>query len=558
MRRTLLAVLLAAGCGEAPCPEGEGRTAEGVCLPLATDEHAGGGDPTGVSTVAPLAAPRLARRMSLDIRGVLPTASELAEVEADPSAVERLRSGWLSDPRLEARLVHLFGAVWHTRVDRFDINYFEYDTLRDDSTVEHAFDRAVGEEPLRLMAWVATTDRPWQEILTTDRTRLPPLLLDLWPAESVSGGGGWQEARYTDGRPAAGVLATNGLWWRYPTSASNKNRTRAAAAARLLVCVDLLDREITVDRLGATDSEDAVRTSPECIGCHSVLDPMASTMSGFNPDNPHSGPETHRYHPEREHEGPTELGVSPAWFGTPVEDLGGLASTIADDPRFLPCTVSQLARGLWGRSPRPSDEAQLAAVVDAFEAGGARLPVALAALMDGPTYRAGSQGAGGQEVTARWLWPDQLSTAVEAATGFRWSWLGFELLDDDTIGYRVLMGGVEGVATTAPQDRPGLAMAAVWKRVAEAAADHAVATELEAGLAGAGLLAGVSLSDVPGDPSFDAALSDLRWRLLAERDPEAEAALADLWSAVSAQAGPAVAWRAVVAALLRDPRFVTR
>jgi len=558
VRGAMLAALLPFGCGEAPCPEGAGRTAEGVCLPLASGEEGVDDSAAEAAWIEPLAAPRLARRMSLDLRGVLPTSAELAAVEADPSAVGRLRAEWLADPRLEDRLVHLFGAVWHTRVDRFEINYFEYDTLREEPTVEHAFERAVGEEPLRLMAWVATTGRPWQEILTTDRTRLPPLLLDLWPAESVSGGVGWQEARYTDGRPAAGVLATNGLWWRYPTSFSNKNRTRAAAAARLLVCVDLLDREITVDRLGATDAEDAVRTSPECIGCHSVLDPMAATMSGFNPDNPHSGPETHRYHPEREHEGPEVLGVEPAWFGTPVDDLGGLAATIADDPRFLPCTVSQLARGLWGRPPRPSDEAQLSAVVDAFEAGDARLPVALSAIMDGPTYRAGSQGAEGQEVTARWLWPDQLSTAVEAATGFRWTWLGFELLDDDTIGYRVLMGGVEGVATTAPQDRPALAMAAVWKRVAEAAADHAVATELEAGLPGAGLLAGVSLADAPGDPAFDAALSDLRWRLLAERDPEAEAALSALWSAVSAQAGPAVAWRAVVAALLRDPRFVTR
>ena len=556
MRRLGLTALVLLGCADGPCPEGEGRTAEGVCLPLASDGDTP--DPDTPVLVEPLSPPRLARRMSLDLRGVLPSAEELRAVEADPGVLADLRTGWLGDPRLEDRLVHLFGAVWHTRVDRFEINYFEYDTLRDDPTVEHAFDRAVGEEPLRLMAWVATTDRPWREILTTDRTRLPPLLLDLWPAESISGSGAWQEARYTDGRPAAGVLATNGLWWRYPTSVSNKNRTRAAAAARLIVCVDLLDREITVDRLGATDSEDAVRTSPECIGCHSALDPMAATMSGFNPDNPHSGPETHRYHPEREHEGPEDLGVSPAWFGTPVDDLGDLARTMSDDPRFLPCTVSQVAQGLWGRAPRPSDDAELAGVVEAFEAGDQRLPVALAAIMDGPTYQAGSQGAEGREITARWLWPDQLSTALEAATGFHWTWLGFELLDDDTIGYRVLMGGVEGVATTAPQDRPGLAMAAVWKRVAEAAADHAVATELEAGLPGTGLLAGVSLATAPGDPAFDTALASLRWRLLADRDPVAEAELAALWSAVAAQAGPAVAWRAVVAALLRDPLFVTR
>ena len=43
------------------------------------------------------------------------------------------------------------------------------------------------------------------------------------------GGSGWQEAPYTDGRPAAGVLATNGLWMRYYTSQSNANRSLAGS-----------------------------------------------------------------------------------------------------------------------------------------------------------------------------------------------------------------------------------------------------------------------------------------------------------------------------------------
>ena len=52
-------------------------------------------------------------------------------------------------------------------------------------------------------------------------------------------------ARYTDGRPAAGVLATNGLWWRYTTTDSNMNRTRAAAISRLLLCEDFMARPVS-------------------------------------------------------------------------------------------------------------------------------------------------------------------------------------------------------------------------------------------------------------------------------------------------------------------------
>ena len=549
------AALVGAGCAGPPCADGLARTAAGVCRPVADP---GGGVGPAASSLRPLDAPRLARRMSLDLRGVLPSRAALDAVEADPGMLPVLRARWLADPRLEERLVHLFAAVWHTRVDRFEINHYEYDALRDDPTTEYAFERGVGEEPLRLMAAIGVADRPWTDILTADHTRLPPTLTALWPVEVLGAGGGWVDARYTDGRPAAGVLSTNGLWWRYPTSGSNKNRTRAAATARLLVCVDLLDREVSVDRLGASDVEDAVRSSPECIGCHSALDPVAATLSGFTPTNPHSGPENHRYHPERERDGPAELGVDPAWFGTPVRDLGALGRAIAADPRFLPCTVDQLARGLWARPPRPADARHLAGVVDALEDGDLRLSAALEALLAGAAYQAGDQGDAGTQATARWLWPDQLATAVEAATGFAWTWGGFAMLDDDTHGYRVLLGGVEGVATTAPQDTPGLAMVAVWKRVAEAAADHAVATELEGGAPGAGLLDGITLADRPGEPAFDDAVRGLRWRLLAERDPEAEAALGLLWSAVAADHGPADAWRAVVAALLRDPRFVTR
>ena len=62
----------------------------------------------GALITTALDAPRLARRLSLDILGVLPTTEELDAVEADPSALEDLRDKWLQDPRFEARLVDLY------------------------------------------------------------------------------------------------------------------------------------------------------------------------------------------------------------------------------------------------------------------------------------------------------------------------------------------------------------------------------------------------------------------------------------------------------------------
>ncbi|HND33839.1 MAG TPA: DUF1549 domain-containing protein, partial [Myxococcota bacterium] len=87
----------------------------------------------------PLAAPRLARRISLDLRGVLPTVAELDRVEADPAALDGLVDQWLADPRLEARMVHLLSERWHTKVDEFLMFYWEYQELAGDDLQEYPF-----------------------------------------------------------------------------------------------------------------------------------------------------------------------------------------------------------------------------------------------------------------------------------------------------------------------------------------------------------------------------------------------------------------------------------
>ena len=163
-------------------------------------------------------------------------------MEADPAALQTLRDTYLDDPRLEDRLVSLFAERWHTRVDVFDIEYYDYHL---DPLEEFAFEQAVGEEPLRLIARIAVEDRPWVEIVTTDTTVANEVLGALWPLDYPEGETGWQEVHYTDGRPAVGVLATNGLWWRFNTDNSNMNRKRAAALARLLLCVDYLARPVS-------------------------------------------------------------------------------------------------------------------------------------------------------------------------------------------------------------------------------------------------------------------------------------------------------------------------
>ncbi len=504
----------------------------------------------------PTGGPALVRRMSLDLRGVLPDVADLEAAEADELAWLEIRDRYLDDPLLEDRLVELLAETWHTRVDVFDLVYFDYHL---DAAEEFPFERAVGEEPLRLVARVAAEDLPWSEVVMADWNMADELLGRIWPVDYPAGATGWQVVHYTDGRPPVGVLASNGLWWRYTATQSNMNRARAAALSRLLLCEDYLTRPVS---FGATDSalstEETARSDPYCLGCHSSLDPIAASLFGFWWLNQYSEPEQTYYHPEREILWESALGTGPAWFGTPISGLSELGYMVATDSRFYTCAVETFAEGLWRRQSDLDDVAQLEALREAFVAGGTRVKPLLAAIMETESYRIQAEADAAEgERPVRMMTPAQLSTALEDLSTFRWVYEGFEQLASDKTGYRLLAGGVDGVALTAPQLDPGLTWALVVQRAAQAAAQEVVRIELEEG-GEQRLLAGVTLESRPGEPAFTAALEHLHWRLYAARaDADWLASVEELWSSVADQQDPATAWRTTLSALLRDPAFVT-
>ena len=75
-----------------------------VEVPADADADSGGesGDPQDVAPpLQALDAPRLLRRISLDLRGTLPAAAELDAVAADPAALDPLIEAYLADPALQ-------------------------------------------------------------------------------------------------------------------------------------------------------------------------------------------------------------------------------------------------------------------------------------------------------------------------------------------------------------------------------------------------------------------------------------------------------------------------
>ena len=527
-----------------------------IFLACAADEPAPSTQEAGAGLVA-LEAPALARRISLDLRGVLPDVDELEAAEADPGAIDELVADWLADPLLEARMVSLYSEHFQTRREEFETRYFDYGLGADS---EFIFERSVADEPLRLIARVIAEDLPFDEIVTADWTMASPLLGDIWPLLREDGEG-WQPAQYTDGRPAAGILSTNGLWWRYQSSPTNKNRRRAAMIMDRLLCEDVLNRPISFSGTGSleVDIDSLIWQEPACQSCHSTVDPIAASIFGFYWFIQYNKQEMTSYHPERELLGEDILEVEMAWFGQPIGGLYELGLTIAEDPRFSWCVAQTAAELMWRRPVEDAaDFADIAELEDVYQETGRMKPL-LEAIIAGPVYQAGSVDADAdadtvaRERTARMLSPDQLHSSVEALTGFRWEQDGFDQLGNDTWGYRVLAGGVDGEALTLPQSDPGLTWALVVERLAQGAADYATAQ------AAAGtpppILEGIELASSPDAETLDR----LHFWLLGSRaDADWLADVEALWAAAEAEADAQAAWAAVLEILLRDPEFASR
>ena len=408
------------------------------------------------------------------------------------------------------------------------------------------------------MAHIAATDAPWTDVVNADYTMANSLLEDIWPLErdAAPDNDDWSMAYYTDGRPPVGILATNGLWWRYHTTATNGNRARAAMVMKMFVCDDIQALPVTFTEapslVDGASIEDALQEDPYCIGCHTTVDPIASALFGFWSSNEHSATENHVYHPERELLGEQYLGVEPGWYGQPLYGLADLGPTIADDFRFDRCAATTMTESLLRRRMAREDTDLVEAMTEDFVEADRRIRALMVAITDTDEYRAGGLRADVSDnepaVPVRLLSPDQLHSVLADVAGWTWTEDGFEQLRNDTWGYRVLMGGVDGVYLSSAPTSPGVTWAATTWRVAESAGLH-----LASG-ADAPLTEGLDLGSAPTASN----LNDLVWQLHARRlDADERDALSALWTSVDALEGPQRAWAALFTALLRDPSFLT-
>ena len=524
---TLLTILLA--CGQAPTE--------------LTDDS--------IPEMAPTA---LLTRLSLDLRGRRPSPDELARVEADPAALDPLLDEMMADPAFGGQVRALYAEIYRTQTEAYYVSANSYGI-----TDSAAFLAAVGDEPLRILSTVAEEDLPWTTLVTADWTMANEVLAQAWPLDYS--GEGWQKAKYNDGRPAAGILSTNAMWWRYVSTDFNANRARANAVSRIFLCNDYLSRPIDFDRnvnlLDQEAVEEALQTNPACVNCHQSLDPLASYFWGFYYYNYTDADEARVYHPERELLYRTYTGISPSYFGEPGFTLGDLGRQLASDNRYVECAVEQVYEGLLRRDSALADQETLTAHREAFLAGELTLRSLIRSVVNDPYYRSGDTEAEGA-IPKKMVTPTLLASQIEALTGYRMSIAGFDLMTTDTYGLRTLAGGADGFNVTKSATAPNTTLVLVQERLAEAAAWYAVTRDLE-GAVGEGQLLTI---DPAATPETDRAamvtqiqtLHRLIYGTAIAADGEEVTANLELWADLYAVERDTVdAWAGLVAVLLRDP-----
>jgi hypothetical protein len=492
------------------------------------------------------------RRLSIDIRGTLPSEAEYLALE-NKEALEFV-DDFLNDPEyFGPRVRGIFTDYYRTEIDTFLVSGADFGV-----SSEVSFREAVGQEPLRVIEEIAVSDLPWTELVTADWTMGNETSAQIFPLDYE--GSGWKKTTYTDGRPAAGILSSNGMWWRYTSTVSNANRNRANTISRLLLCNNYLHRPILFERgldlLDQEAIEEAISSNPSCVGCHQTLDPLAAHLFGFWAVQSDSPLEVTQYHPDRERAYEEYLAISPGYYGETSYGLHQLGQHIAGDERFVGCVVEQVSEQLLGRAISLADMSWSTPHRNTFLREGLVLRSLIRSIVSDPLYRPAWFEPDMRGSNAKLMKPAQLASVIEEKTGFVWTYQEDEMLDNDVVGLKSLSGGgqvfIEPSATYVLSVSRLVEQAAVFVTLEESQQD-------------------VSLRkffvEVSWDVSLDADLGASarmiqRWHLILfghdiALDGEEVQANIELWNALYSIHGESTeAWQGLLTALLRDPDFV--
>jgi hypothetical protein len=535
----------------------------------------------GASDVAYLSPTEHLLRVTMALAGVRPTPEELDSVRADPAALSAITDRYLGSDGFGETVRDVYNEALQVRVPAaiYPAGFGATGALGDRDVQD--INVSVTEAPLKLIERVVMRDLPLTEIVTADYTVADETVAQVWGL-TRAGDAEWDIAHYRDGREHAGILSDSMVFTRHSTTLSNKNRGRAAAISRGLLCYDFLTRGIEVDSsINLADPEEvanAVQKNTACAGCHQTLDPLAAFFGSFHPIYVPSQVESYPY--PFYTPGLSQLFTvgEPGYFGYSGRSLRDLGKMIAADPRFSLCAAKRFY-AYFHQVPLadvPRERAAELQAVLATRMSAKDLARAIVLSDDFRISHATTDDAevnGARAIDHRFLLkarPWQLARMVEGLTGFRWEAylnanLGYgtvgrlDMMTDSLFGFNVLAGGIDSVNVTLPANTMTASASLVVRGLAARAVEHVVDSDFEFA-SSAKLLRKVREQNVD-EASVRAQLVDLELRLygavIASDSPEVTSGWELFQGALKEAGGDARrAWRTTLFALLQDPRLL--
>lgn len=530
------------------------------------------GSPDPANRAAPeLSAPHQLLRASMALTGTRPSLAAMKAVAADPGRLPAEIDALLDRPEFLETVRDIHAESLLVRTDALLLP--NVDVLARRGATRASVNLSVMEEPLKLVEHVVAEGRPYTEIVTADYTLADRNVADVWGMPHDDARGGWQVARWPDGRPAAGILSSSAMWLRHESNGFNFHRERANLVARALLCHDFLSRDVPID--GTVDLADpgvvahAVSTRPECASCHQGLDPLASYffgMRGFVPLFQLERYPIAMWMPGEQDRWMDASGRPPGYFGDPGGDLAGLGRKIAADPRFSACAARRFYGYFAGIDPAevPFDVAvrlQRELETSGFDARA----LARAAVTD-TAFVAVDAGGLPSLVKAR---PEQLARMFEDLTGFRWkSFLDLsidgapfgevDLARSDVFGFRSLAGGIDAEFVTQPARTVNASSALFLRSLSARAAGRVVDDDLAAPRASRRLLDAVEV-DTTDETAVRAQLAGLHLRLFGDvldaRSPEVTETYSLFRETLRRTGDVRHAWKTTLTGMLQDLRI---
>ena len=278
------------------------------------------------------------RRAALIFAGRNPTDEEYAAAQGGPSALRATIRGFMTGPEFHEFLIRGandrllterdfsiigadFGGYYIFVNETYRRKKAAHDaggTARDfrqqfidwNEAVQHGFRRA----PLALIAYVVENDLPYTEILTADFIMANPWAAKAYGAptdhfddpedmhefkpSSIEGfyrpGEGYEreydhvvaaERIINPGTliteyPHAGILNTTSYLYRYPTTATNRNRARSRWTYYHFLGLDIeKSASRTTNPVALADTNNPTLVNPACTVCHRIMDPGGRGVS---------------------------------------------------------------------------------------------------------------------------------------------------------------------------------------------------------------------------------------------------------------------------------------